>query len=683
MGVRVTLPETFSELQASEGVMVYLPRLRPRATHSLARLREAGFENVVVSEGVDASSLDARAVAEAEGWYFDPGLAPSEIGCSLAMIRLWSRVAEEDLPYLLVFEDDVLPHPDVNTLGPRYWAETPVDAELVLMGNHMWAPDVAALPDPARLVVDLPASCLHAYVITQAGARRALELLAADLAGDRWLAIVDMEIHRWIARHDIRAACWNGTMLDRRYPLADEVSEGMEVPSDVIRSSCATTGVFWQNEGSSFRTQRPPPPRTARRGVHRSRALLLSAFAPSRSGNGSAIRAGVALEALAESYDVDFVLAPVYGHPNVDEWATRLMHDMLVLPEAVADPFLGRVQLMVSEGEEQRARLAYPLPVHAVFSTPDAASEIVRFSGGDVDLVYAFRLFLAPLLEPWLATGSARPCVVLDADEDDWAATRQIAGLSRLSGDEEAAQLAEADAEKLLAMADAWIPRADLVFAAAPQEVARLRARYPDVAVNLLPNPAPPTGEEGQAPDVDVLFVGNFSYPPNVDAARWLCRSVLPLLRSEVGRPVSVAIVGSNVDPSVFDVEADLDVTLVVDAPSVTPWYRATKLAVAPLRAGGGTRLKILEAFTHRRPVVSTSLGAEGLPVEDGVHLLLADTAEELARACARVLRDPALRAALVDAAVPVAIAHARHRVVDDLATALADPVSSIQCAHG
>jgi glycosyltransferase involved in cell wall biosynthesis len=74
-------------------------------------------------------------------------------------------------------------------------------------------------------------------------------------------------------------------------------------------------------------------------------------------------------------------------------------------------------------------------------------------------------------------------------------------------------------------------------------------------------------------------------------------------------------------------------------------------LVVVPIRFGSGTRVKVIEAFAHRVPVVSTTLGAEGLGAVDGEHLLIADGAEDLARACARLLGDDSLRARLVDAA--------------------------------
>jgi glycosyltransferase involved in cell wall biosynthesis len=326
---------------------------------------------------------------------------------------------------------------------------------------------------------------------------------------------------------------------------------------------------------------------------------------------------------------------------------------------------------MTSVDERHRARIVYPRPMSAWYSTPESAQAIVDFAGTDVDLVYAFRLFLAPLAEPWMSP-SLRTQVVVDVDEDDTRTLRQIAALHRIEGNEGEAAAAEADAEKAAALAGAWIPQADLVLAAGQSELDSLAYRFPELHGSVLPNPSPETGTEGPAPPVDLLFVGNFSYRPNIDGAIWLCKEVLPLVKKRLDYGVRVSLVGSVVDPSVTELTSVPRVDVFADVPSVTPWYRSTRVCVAPLRAGGGTRLKILEAFTHRRPVVSTSLGAEGLSVEDGVHLLIADGTEDFADACARVLRDHALRSQLVDAAVDVAIAHSRPRVVRELAQTLA-----------
>jgi glycosyltransferase involved in cell wall biosynthesis len=90
-------------------------------------------------------------------------------------------------------------------------------------------------------------------------------------------------------------------------------------------------------------------------------------------------------------------------------------------------------------------------------------------------------------------------------------------------------------------------------------------------------------------------------------------------------------------------------VTVVGEVPDVLPELAAADVAVVPVRFGGGTRIKILEAFAYGVPVVSTTVGCEGLDVVDGEHLLVADTPDSFAAACARILADAELRARLTE----------------------------------
>jgi glycosyltransferase involved in cell wall biosynthesis len=138
-----------------------------------------------------------------------------------------------------------------------------------------------------------------------------------------------------------------------------------------------------------------------------------------------------------------------------------------------------------------------------------------------------------------------------------------------------------------------------------------------------------------------VMFQGTLRYPPNADAARFLIEEIAPHLASLVPG-VQVLLVG--VIPQNFAVEGDPSlVTLVGPVVDIAEELVQADVIVVPLRFGSGTRIKILEAFAHRIPVVSTSLGAEGLEVEDGVHLIIADDAVSIAQACAALLSNNAL----------------------------------------
>jgi glycosyltransferase involved in cell wall biosynthesis len=106
-------------------------------------------------------------------------------------------------------------------------------------------------------------------------------------------------------------------------------------------------------------------------------------------------------------------------------------------------------------------------------------------------------------------------------------------------------------------------------------------------------------------------------------------------------------IVGRAPGSEILTLGREPGVTVVGSPPDVGPYYAAADVAIAPIRSGGGTRIKILEAFSHGVPVVSTTIGAEGLDARAGQDLLIADAPEEMARACLDLIDAPERRAAI------------------------------------
>jgi glycosyltransferase involved in cell wall biosynthesis len=179
-------------------------------------------------------------------------------------------------------------------------------------------------------------------------------------------------------------------------------------------------------------------------------------------------------------------------------------------------------------------------------------------------------------------------------------------------------------------------------------DAARLDVPNAVVVTNGYDDAVAPAGRLEVSAPPTLLLAGVLFYPPNADGARWLGRQVLPHLRRLVP-DVRLRLVGATWPP-VQELHDPPAVTVVGRVPDMLPELREADAIVVPIRFGSGTRVKILEAFAHRIPVVSTTLGAEGLEVEHERHLLLADTPEDFASACSRVLTDPALRERLADA---------------------------------
>jgi len=147
-----------------------------------------------------------------------------------------------------------------------------------------------------------------------------------------------------------------------------------------------------------------------------------------------------------------------------------------------------------------------------------------------------------------------------------------------------------------------------------------------------------------------LVFTGSMDWLPNEDAMLFFCRDILPLVRAEEPE-TRLVVVGRSPTPAVQSLAREYGIEVTGRVDDVRPYMRDASVYVVPLRVGGGTRLKIFEAMAMGKAVVSTTVGAEGLPVTHGEHLLLADEPRAFARSVVRLLRDRERRRQLEQAA--------------------------------
>ncbi|MBT3288201.1 MAG: glycosyltransferase [Victivallales bacterium] len=137
----------------------------------------------------------------------------------------------------------------------------------------------------------------------------------------------------------------------------------------------------------------------------------------------------------------------------------------------------------------------------------------------------------------------------------------------------------------------------------------------------------------------NIVFLGSMDWMPNIDAVQWFVQQIYPLVCERLPN-ATLSIVGRRPDPSVLALgKADATIKVTGTVPDVRPYLAEGSVCVVPLRAGGGTRIKIFEAMAAGIPVVSTRIGAEGLPVEDGTHCFLADDPRAFANRVIDVLQ--------------------------------------------
>jgi glycosyltransferase involved in cell wall biosynthesis len=422
----------------------------------------------------------------------------------------------------------------------------------------------------------------------------------------------------------------------------------------------------------------------------RRRLLFVAPVMPAEGGNGLAMRAGLFLDALAADHDVSLLVVPVLGPGapvGVPEFVTRRSVRTVVVPvEGRLDPDYDRILRLGDPRRRIAALRAYPAPALCRFVTPEAVRAAATAVGTGFDALHVMRLYLAPFAAPHLDALAApgRSWASLDLDDDEPTTHRRLAALRALHAHGAAAALEAAEATKYEVLERRWLRRFGQVFVCSEVDRAAVQGRTGHERVEIVPNAVRiPAGRGLARPRSKVsafrlLFVGSLGYFPNEDAALVLCREVLPRLRARAGRPVRVQLAGSRPPPAVTGLTTIPGVAVTADPPAVAPFYRAADAVIVPMRAGGGTRVKLLEAFAHRVPAVATSIAAEGLAVEAGRHLLVADDPDGLADACLSLMRGPGRAHELVArAARLVSSRYALPRVVATIRRLTAAPVAA------
>jgi polysaccharide biosynthesis protein PslH len=363
----------------------------------------------------------------------------------------------------------------------------------------------------------------------------------------------------------------------------------------------------------------------------RPRAVILSPEVPYPLAGGGSLRTASLLHGLARSYALDLI---VFRQPGAADPSDLLPAGLVQRVSTIDLPPNGRS--LAARSFRNTLRLVRHVP-----------PLVDRFSGFEREVaaaVHGQQYDLGVIEHFWCAPYREQLSAVCDRTVLDLHNVESVLH-ERCSRTEAGAA---AFAHRVFARAAAelehqWLPRFAGILAASNCDRDWILARSPGSQVILYPNAVPlpplPTCERRHA----LVFSGNLEYHPNVSAVRFFRQQVWPRLR-ERWPGLAWRIVGRN--PHAVEAWTKGDPRIELSGPvkdAICELARA-EIAVVPILAGSGTRLKILEAWAAGLPVVSTTLGAEGLPVRDGHHLLLADGAEHFAGQVSRLLQDSGLR---------------------------------------
>ncbi len=383
--------------------------------------------------------------------------------------------------------------------------------------------------------------------------------------------------------------------------------------------------------------------------------LFVAPILPATTGNGLAMRAGVFLDALARDFSVTLLVVPVAGGAEGALPRYVVARTVRVISVSLAeklDPLWELISRVREPDARADAMIEYPRPALCRYATtPCLSAAAAALAGERFAAIHVMRSYLAPYAAPFLPSGARAdfPSTSLDLDDDEAETHRRLAALHDEARAPHDARIARAEALKYERHEVLWLPRFRRVLTCTAAHAGKITGAFPACRTAVVPNTValPVLEPRRHRRGKHILFVGNLSYPPNVHGIRGFANDVMPSLRASFGASVALRVAGSAPAPELATLAAAGALELVADPADLAPHYAWADLAVVPLDAGGGTRIKLLEAFAHSVPVVASTIGAEGVEAEDGVHLLLADTPPSFADACARVLADDSLAARL------------------------------------
>jgi len=369
-------------------------------------------------------------------------------------------------------------------------------------------------------------------------------------------------------------------------------------------------------------------------GSVRLRALMLAPEPPYPLLGGGALRTASVLHYLARSYDVDLILFRQRGEPDPAALVPRGLAEHVSIIDLPAHR-----RSRTSRGIRNAVRLARRVP-----------PLIDRLAGFEHEVVRAVenRNYAVAVIEHfwcapyWEQIAPAARRTVLDLHNVESVLHERCAQVEAGAVGFAHGIFAQAAAK----LERKWFPYFSEILIPSESDREQVLRLAPGATTTVYPNAIPLQPVRSVIKEDVVVFSGNLGYHPNISAVRFFRQEVWPRLRERWPELVW-RLVGMNPDAVAQWTGGDPRIQLSGPVDDAVAELARAKVAVVPVLSGSGTRLKILEAWAAALPVVSTRLGAEGLPAEDGRQILLADDSVKFADAVTRLLGNETLRADL------------------------------------
>ena len=230
---------TWEDICSSKALILGLKRYAFRREYTASKLAAVGFTNLELVDAFDGFKDDVDAALAQLDIKVNPTLGKGHKGCCQTHFSAWQQMIDDGVSFRIFFEDDVIPHLDIQRLGKTFWQATPKDFDMLYLGSMM-NPAKKQMQSSSELILQLPSYCTHAYMLSRKGALRLMELCRSSV-----LHTIDIQLVNWQDHKKLIWYCWNGTTQQKSYPTYSDDLPWKMFPDVIVPMK--DSGLFWQN----------------------------------------------------------------------------------------------------------------------------------------------------------------------------------------------------------------------------------------------------------------------------------------------------------------------------------------------------------------------------------------------------------------------------------------------------
>lgn len=382
--------------------------------------------------------------------------------------------------------------------------------------------------------------------------------------------------------------------------------------------------------------------------------LFISAFIPSTTSSGSAMRAYQFIKSYSNNYNIYLLVIDFgYSQTELSEEIVNLCSKINIIYISPFDDLGSFIKRLVFKLSYQLFYYLFAEVSEKRFISKRSLKEVLKiYKNQRFEVIHVFKLCLFPyafkLKEHNLASH-----LQLDLDDLESLTRTRIAELYKLNSNNKLATFLQKDAYFYNLLEQQLLSKFNQLFVCSNVDKQRLITNYQLSNIKIVPNSLAKVQLKSKINNSNkeyLLFIGNLAYYPNEDSIKYFVNKIMPLIVKKANKEFTLQIIGAGLNKELAkELSLIKNIEIYGRVNDLSNYYQNATMVIAPIRAGGGTRIKIIEAFAYKLPVVTTSIGVEGIEAISSTHLLIGDTAKDFANHCLELMNNKVLAKRLVD----------------------------------